>query len=123
MLSPFLSAEKKDSINWQELFTEPYEIAYIIMNDWITFTYSNQDENKVYITIGKLEKQLQTPERKYKIEDIAIIIHNHLKDCKFSPRDYKQHRRFKKHGFKGLFLFYSHMTNKVYDIEHKEKSK
>lgn len=122
ILSPVLSTEKKKQGNpWQSLFTEPSETAYIIMDDWVTFTFSNQDENQVFLTIGKLEKQLQTPKRKYKIEDIAIIIHNHLKDCKFSPTDYKQHRRLKKYGFRGLFLLYSHVTNKTYDIEGKMK--
>lgn len=119
LLIPLSGTEKADVINysWQELFTEPCEIAYIIMEDWTTFTYTSQLENEIYITIGKLGRQLRTSERNYKIKDIAIIIHNHLKDCKFSPTDYKQYRRFKKYGFKGHFLLYSHTTNKTYDIE------
>ena len=122
LLGPIFAAKENKSTNpWQELFTEPFEKAYIIMEDWTTFPYSNQDENMVFLTVGKLEKQLRTPERKYKIKDIAVIIHNHLKDCKFSPVDYKQHRRLKKYGFRGLFLLYSHTTNKTYDIEDKKK--
>ena len=118
ILNSALSAEKEDIINynWRELFTEPCEIVYVIMDDWTTFTFSDQDENKIDFVIGTLEKQLRTQERNYKIEDIAIIIHNHLKDCRFSPKDYIQYRRLKKYGFQGLFLLYSNITKKVYDI-------
>ena len=108
--------------DWQELFTEPIEIAYIIMEDWTTFTYTSHLENEVYISMGKLEKRLKKFKGKnYGIRDIAIIIHNHITDYQFSSRDYKIYRRLKKRGFKGLFLLYSHMTNKTYDIENKNK--
>jgi len=122
LLGPILPAEKKGDFNrWQSLFTEPIETLYIIMEDRVSFQYSSQDENQVFLTIGTLEKQLRTPERDYKMKDIAVIIHNHLKDCKFSSTDKKQYWRLKKYGFKGLFLLYSHTTNKVYDIEDKKK--
>ena len=101
--------------DWQELFTEPIEMAYIIMEDWTTFTYTSHLENEVYISIGRLEERLR--KIGYKIEDIAVVIHNHLTDYQFSPRDYKMYRRLKKRRFQGLFLLYSHMTNKTYDIE------
>jgi len=124
LLGPVLPVEKKDDFNrWQSLFTEPFETLYIIMEDRVAFKYSNQDENQVFLTLGKLEKQLRTSERDYKIKDIAVIIHNHLKDCKFSPRDRRLYWRLKnkKYGFRGLFLLYCNVTNKVYDIEDKKK--
>lgn len=121
VLGSVLFAEKKAPPNpWQQLFTEPFEIAYVIMKDRITFTYTSGLENEVYISIGKLEKKLK--KMGYKIEDIVVVIHNHLTDYKFSPRDYKMYRRLKKYGFKGHFLLYSHMTNKTYDIEDGKKS-
>jgi len=120
MLGSALPAERKDNFNpWQSLFTEPIETLYIIMEDRVAFKYSNQNEIEVRMTLGKLEKQLRTKERSYKIKDIAVIIHNHLKGCTFSPTDRKLHWRLKKYGFKGLFLLYSHTTNKTYDIEDK----
>ena len=119
-----LLAEKKDDFNpWQSLFTEPFETLYIIMEDWVAFKSSNQNENEVCMTLGKLEKQMRTPERDYKIRDIMVIIHNHLTDCKFSPRDRKFYWRLKKYGFRGRFLLYSHTTNKTYDIEDKKLKK
>jgi len=124
LLGPILPAEKKGDFNrWQSLFTEPFETLYIIMEDRVTFKYSNQNEIEVRMTLGKLEKQLRTSERSYKIKDIAVIIHNHLKGCTFSPADRRLYWRLKrkKYGFRGLFLLYSHTTNKVYDIEDKKK--
>lgn len=120
MMGCALSVQKKEDFNrWQSLFTEPCEILYIIMDDWTTFPFSNQDENQVLLILGTLEKELRTPERDYKIKDIAVIIHNHFKSRKFSLADKKLYWRLKrkKYGFKGLFLLYSHINNKVYDIE------
>ena len=123
LLGSALPAERKDDFNrWQSLFTEPIETLYIIMEDWVAFKSSNQDENEVRMVLGKLEKQLRTPERIYKIRNIMVIIHNHLKDCTFSPRDRKLYWRLKKYGFRGRFLLYSHTTNKTYDIEGNKKS-
>ena len=109
------------SRNWDSLFTEPIETLYIIMNDLITFKVSSQDERQVFLTLGTLEKKLRTKERDYKMGDIAVIIHNHLNDRKFSPIDKKQHRRFKKYGFKGYFLLYSHTANKTIEYKPDEK--
>ena len=109
--------------SWQELFTEPFEIVYVIMDDRTIFPFSDQDEKRVIFIVGALEKQLRTPERDYKIKDIAVIIHNHFLRCRFSPKDHKQHRRLKHYGFKGLFLLYCHRTKEVYDIEENKKER
>ena len=122
VLGSAFAIEKKGNFNpWQSLFTEPIETLYIIMEDRVAFRYSNQDEIEVHMTLGKLEKELRTPERNYKIEDIVVIIHNHLKGCTFSPTDRKLHWRLKKYGFRGRFLLYSHTSNETYDIEGKIK--
>lgn len=121
LLMPLSAGEFNDFNPWQSLFTESIETLYIIIEDRVAFKYSNQNEIEVRMTLGKLEKELRTPERNYKIEDIAVIIHNHLKGCTFSPADRKLYWRLKKYGFRGLFLLYSHTTNKTYDIEDKNK--
>lgn len=122
LLGPALPAEKRDPINdyWQKLFTEPVETVYIIMKDYTIFPHSSYYEDVVYMEIGRLEKAIK--KKGYKIEDIAVVIHNHLDDSRFSILDRKQYRRFKKYGFNGFFLLYSHITNKTYDIEDKRKS-
>lgn len=121
LLGSVLPAEEIDLLNdyWQKLFTEPFETAYIYMKDCTFFPYTSHYEDLIYMEIGRLEEALQ--KKDYEIKDIAVIIHNHLKDCTFSAEDHKQYRRFKKYGFRGLFLLYSNITNKVYDIEDKKK--
>lgn len=109
--------EKRDPINfWQKLFTEPVETIYFIMKDGAPFRYSNQDENFIYMRAEDLEKALKTPEKTYRIKDIAVVIHNHFINDEFSDGDRKQYRDLKKRGFDDLFLMYCHRTNKTYSL-------
>lgn len=124
LLGSFLPAKEKEPINpWQQLFTEPFESVYFIMKDGTRFRKTNNYEDRVYVDIKNLEKELKTSQKSYKIKDIAVIIHNHLDNKEFAPDDFKQYRKFKKYGFNGRFLLYSHVTNKTYDIEDEGKSK
>ena len=104
---------------WQSLFTEPIEMIYIIMEDERVFHRTSHDEVEISMDTGRLEKALK--KKGYEIKDIAIVIHNHLKDCRFSSEDHKRYRRLKKYGFNGLFLVYCHISNKAYDIEDKNR--
>jgi len=119
MLCCAISTEKKGHVNfWKKHFTDPIEKVYIIMKDSTIFNYTNLYNDRVYISIRRLEKTLKKFKNKnYSIKDVAIIIHNHFKGYKFSLEDYELHRRLKKYGFNGRFLLYSHMKKKVYDIE------
>ena len=122
MLAYVLSAKEKGHINfWQKLFTEPVETIYFIMEDGVGFRHSNQYERIIYLNVEKLEKRLKTPEKIYKIKDIAIVIHNHFEKARFSDSDYRQYRALKKRGFNGRFLLYCRRTNKTYCIEDKKK--
>ena len=108
---------------WQELFKEPIERMFIIMKDGRTFKHDNSDEKKIYISAGELEETLKNLEKPYKIKDIAIIIHNHFIEYKFSPDDEKFYWDLKARGFNGLFLLYCHRTNKTYCLEDKKKGR
>lgn len=120
LLGSVLSAKEKKEVNpWQELFTEPIEIVYIIMKDGSHLKQTNYEERLVRMGAGKLETILKkTP---YEIKDITIIIHNHRFERKFSPSDWRFYRDLKKRGFEGHFLLYCHWANKVYSIEKKKK--
>ena len=100
---------------WQKLFTEPVERMYIVMKNRIIFRLTSNDEKSINMNFGIMEKELK--KRKYKIDDIEIVIHSHFANCKFSDSDYRQYRALKKGGFNGRFLLYCHRTNKTYDIE------
>jgi len=123
MLSFIFSMEEKRQINfWQKLFSDPVEIVYVIMKDGTPVNYTSHYEDKVYMSVGRLEETLKKFKKKnYRIKDVAILIHNHLTSCKFSHEDRNQYRRLKKYGFNGLFLLYSNMTNKTYCLEDKKK--
>jgi len=123
MVSSVLSAEKKRTITWQKFFTEPVESVYFVMKDSQIFKDTNYYDTVIYMKIEKLEERLKTLERNYKIEDIAIVIHNHRKKKYFTTEDRRQYEVLKKHGFNGLFLLYCHRTNKTYDIEENKKLK
>ena len=118
VLGSVLSAEKKQINFWQELFPDRLERVYIIMEDGTIFKPTSQYETKVHISIGMLEKKLKRfKDKNYSIKNIAIIIHNHFRDCNFSLEDRKQYRMLKKYGFNGLFLLYCHRTNKTSSLE------
>ena len=120
MLSPVLSAEKKEiaNVDWRELFTEPIEIVYIIMKDGATFPHTSKHGAMVDMSIGRLEEELRKIKGKnYSIKEIAVVIHNHRMNKNFGQEDWRQYRMLKKYGFNGQFLLYCHRTKKVYDIE------
>jgi len=102
---------------WEKLFTEPVETLYIIMEDGSPFRHSNQYENLIYCDIAEFKKRLKTPQKKYKIEDIAIVIHNHFVNNKFSEDDIRRYEELKKEDFDGLFLMYCRRTNESYNIK------
>ena len=92
------------------------------MKDGTFFKRTDHYENKVTVDIGLLEEDLKKIKGKnYSIKDIAVVIHNHLKGCRFSPEDRKQYRRLKRYGFNGFFLLYCHRTKEVYDIGDNKK--
>lgn len=124
LLGSVFSADKKRQVNfWEGLFKEPIEIIYMIMKDGTPLRHTSNSEIAVYTSIEKLEKGLKSLDKSYRIKDIAIFIHNHFRDSKFSLEDRRLYEELKTCGFDGLFLLYSHMTNKTYDIEDEEKSK
>ena len=119
-LLTLLSASENINNFWQGLFTEPVESVYFIMKDKMVFKDTNYFETTIYVKIEKLEERLKTPERNYKIGDMAIVIHNHRKKKYFTSEDRRQYEVLKKHGFSGLFLLYCHRTNKIYCMKENE---
>lgn len=111
------SALKKFNF-FSPLFTEPIEKIYFIMKDGTSFYHTNNYGGKIYVRIVKLEETLKRFENEnYEIKDIALIIHNHLSDCRFSPADRTYYRRLREKGFNGLFMLYSNVSRKTYCLE------
>jgi len=122
LLGPVLSIGRENiNYDWQDLFPDPLERVYVIMKDGTIFLYTSHYGDKVYASMGELERMLK--KRGSSIKEIAIVIHNHRKEKSFSRSDYKQYWTLKAEGFDGRFLLYCHRTKEVYDIENKEKLK
>ena len=124
MMGCALSFEKKRQINisWKEFFPDHLERVYIIMKDGKIFEHASQDEARILMSIGMLEKRLKKFKGKnYSIKEIRVVIHNHRRNKSFTREDYKQYWMLKKYGFDGQFLMYCHRTKEVYDIENKKK--
>lgn len=119
LLAALFSSDKIRS--WADLFPDPIERIYIIMEDGVSFKQTNHEERRINLTVGRLEEALK--KTSYRIKDIAIIIHNHRFEREFSESDWGFYRDLKKHGFNGRFLLYCHLTKEVYEIEKKEESK
>ena len=120
MSSFVLATEKKYIKSWLDYFPDPVERIYVIMKDEIAFKFTNYEERLIYLAAGILEDFLK--KKAYKIKDIAIIIHNHRFERKFSDADWRFYRDLKKRKFDGLFLIYCHWANKSYCIEDKKKN-
>ena len=121
MLSCIGSLDKKGYNNlWQKFFPDQLEKLYIIMKDRTIFEHSSQDEVRIDMNIGLLEKRLK--EKNYNIKEIGVVIHNHRRNKNFTREDHIQYWMLKSYGFDGQFLIYCHRTNKTYDIEDENKS-
>lgn len=85
-----------------------YEIVIIYCYDGTLFGYTNEQEGSVSFRISQLKDKLE--KRGKKIDNIKIIIHNHLPNrvlCNhFSPSDRKQLQLLKNKGFKGLYALW-----------------
>jgi len=119
---PERSDEEK---SWGDYFREPIETVYIQMNDNVTFKHTSHDEGTIDLSTQALQSWLKrfnkARKKDYGIGDIKLVIHNHRKNSDFSDRDYKTHRDLKQHGFNGHFMIYSHIAEKAYFINDKEK--
>jgi hypothetical protein len=116
MLGSILLAKKEANIkSWQDYFPDPVERIYIVMKNEKAFKHTSYDERLIYLGAGALEDFLKR--ETYEIKDIAIIIHNHRFEQKFSPADWKFYKDLKRRNFNGLFLIYCHKTKEIYDIK------
>ena len=69
ILSSVLPAKKKREANfWKKLFTDPIERVYIIMKDSTIINYTSLYNDRVYISIRRLEKTLE----KFKNKNYSI---------------------------------------------------
>jgi hypothetical protein len=103
------------------IFKEPCETLVIIFKDGSCLLFSEGREESVEISAGMIETLLK--ELSYRMADIEIIIHNHLKPEWFSPQDKKFCHQLVKFGFKGKFLVYFPSRNKTIEYSYKKENR
>ncbi len=88
------------------LFTEPVEISYVIFWDGYMLKFTSYEENRIDLLYDDFKKVIES--RGYKIEDIAIKIHNHIGGgFNFSDGDLRFMRRMRYDGFEGSYCLKS----------------
>lgn len=94
---------------FSKMFTEPFEIGYIIMFDGTIYRFTNQ-LNKMVI-FPNLDEFLKSEGKE--IKDIAIVVHNHLYPGSPSQQDTWLFQKLISLGFRGSFVIYLPFSNTV----------
>lgn len=102
-------------------FKESIEILMFTLNDGRCMLFSELSEDNVGVAVGQLNDLLK--KWGYRMGDVAIVVHNHLKPLWFSPRDKKLCHRLVRYGFQGKFLVYFPSRNKTIEYEYKKFKK
>ena len=99
---------------FENMFTEPIEVLYLLTNDMRGYKLTSNYENIVLFRMWELEKTLKRDG--YKISDIIVIIHNHTTQAYFSRRDIISYKVFKSNGFEGKFYIYVSRNRTIYEL-------
>lgn len=104
---------KNDS--FKPFFKEQCETLAVVMNDGRCILFSERNMDAVGVSASALSALFK--ELGYGMEDVEIVVHNHLKPAWFSPQDKRFCRQLVRFGFQGKFLVYFPSRNKT--IEYK----
>lgn len=100
-------------------FTEPVEKLIFIAFNGDSYALSNYTESSVSVNYDEFKELLKKDG--LEIKDIMCVIHNHTGTLmKFSPRDLRFYGILKSDGFKGLFLLWSSIRQRVTDFRYSQ---
>lgn len=99
---------------FKDMFTEPIEVIYFLMNDTTLYKATSNYENKIFLNIWVLKKDFK--QTGHTFSDVIVIIHNHMKDACFSENDIDAYRTFKSVGFEGKFYLYVYRNKTIYEL-------
>ena len=99
---------------FSQAFTEPVEVVIFIADNGNFYRFTNYMSDSVSLVMEEFEYILEKDG--LTIENLIIVIHNHLiPPFKFSQKDKKFYSFLVSKGFKGLFLLWSSFHRKVMD--------
>ena len=99
---------------FKDMFTEPIEVIYFLMDDMALYKITSNYENKVYLNMWVLKKDFN--QNGHTFSDIIVIIHNHTRNTYFSSDDIDAYRTFKNAGFEGKFYLYVYRNKTIYEL-------
>jgi len=102
---------REGSLEWDQFFSEPYEILVFIFKDQKWISFDTGEENRVNIHPSTMIHEIKVRGRT--IADIATIIHNHPIPSPFSMGNNFVFRYFKDEGFDGYFMIYYPFNKKT----------
>ena len=92
-------------------FKQPFEILYLVFYNGDCLSFSTYQKSAIPISAGSLNYLLEGRNRK--LEDVAIMVHNHLAMPRFSDGNYIFLKRLRGLGFKGSFCIYVTSSGRV----------
>lgn len=96
-----------------DFFKEPFETAVFVLKDGRFYTFSSHHEHGIYLYGGGSVIIEYLKKEGINIEDVAIVIHNHLTPASFSPINHRFFHQLQQAGFKGFFAIYYPFSKKV----------
>ena len=101
---------------FDNLFNEPYEIAYALLDDGEIFSFTTKEDSRISAS-ASFRKEL-IKKYGYSMDRVILLIHSHTYGLnRFSERDIIFLKNMRRYGFKGVYVLYYKPTNsfKVYD--------
>ena len=96
-------------------FTQPYEIIFFVFSDGDVYGFTTKHESCVLVSGSHLIKYMKDEGKG--IEDLVIVIHNHLTSPIFSAADKRFCVMLRQLGYDGAFLLYHCPTGKIKVLE------
>jgi len=102
---------------FSDFFKEPVEVLVFIAITGDSYAITNYAESFVSVNYDELKNLLR--ENGHQIKDMMCVIHNHTGTLmKFSPRDLRFYNILRADGFRGLFLLWSSLRQRVVDMRY-----
>jgi hypothetical protein len=104
--------------SFKPFFKEPFETLVFVLNDGRCLLLSEKNECAVKVCASLLNDFIK--ELGYRMEDVEIVIHNHLRGSRFGPQDKRFCWQLSQYGFQGKFLVYSQSRNKTIEYRYEK---
>lgn len=89
---------------FQGVFTEPFEILYVLCENGDKFEFTTHDENAVRVTPQFLKEFLES--KGQSLEAVVMMMHNHFATPKMSEKNIRFLYILRRLGYNGTFGVY-----------------